>query len=394
VIVPDSLGRQCAVNAFVIGIVVLSGCHGGDTGARSSPPSSSTSVASSDSLRLIVNAELQDLTLVNQFSISDNDELFVLQSRDARIRVFDTAGTPLRSIGARGAGPGEFERLAQQHGFSADSLWTWDRDRRRLTMFTTDGKFVRSDVIPWPNYTDVTGNSESDGIEHYFAIATPQAVLQSGEVALLLGDDRGRYSVHARRPDGTGWRRVVDLPSQSAVVTAADRRATEIPWFHSPAWSFSRRGDKLVAATSDTTTEGGSAVLLQIVTTLTGDVRRVTIPVDGRRISESSKDSAIQSVLERPITRAQRAAMLGEVPRRIPDYYPFFLDVVMGTDNTIWLLRADSARVQTWSAFDEDGVLLRQVTLPRNMRLVSASLDGIWGALRRDDGLDDIVVYR
>lgn len=68
-------------------------------------------------------------------------EIVILDGRE--IRVFDDAGTHLRTIGGRGMGPGEFDDDPWIGLIPPDTILAWDANLRRLTWFTLDGKIAK-----------------------------------------------------------------------------------------------------------------------------------------------------------------------------------------------------------------------------------------------------------
>jgi hypothetical protein len=57
--------------------------------------------------------------------------------------VFESNGDLVATIGREGNGPGEFANVATVVPFGSDSLAVWDPYRRRLSVFTALGRFVR-----------------------------------------------------------------------------------------------------------------------------------------------------------------------------------------------------------------------------------------------------------
>jgi hypothetical protein len=76
--------------------------------------------------------------------------VWVVQPRDAEIRVYAPDGTFTRRVGRRGNGPGEFTfpgAIGWWRG-TADSVWVADAAARRVSLFSADGEFIRSFATP------------------------------------------------------------------------------------------------------------------------------------------------------------------------------------------------------------------------------------------------------
>lgn len=69
-----------------------------------------------------------------------------------RVLLFDRDGTLAATLGREGEGPGEFASVGSVIPLAADSIAVWDPDRRRMSVFTGDGRHARdldlSEVAP------------------------------------------------------------------------------------------------------------------------------------------------------------------------------------------------------------------------------------------------------
>jgi hypothetical protein len=84
------------------------------------------------------NAAFSD---VGGLEVDEAGNIYVLESRNCRVQVFDKNGKYLRTIGRKGQGPGEFE-AAVRFFLSPSGLAVFGR--RRLSYFDRDGDFLRS----------------------------------------------------------------------------------------------------------------------------------------------------------------------------------------------------------------------------------------------------------
>jgi DNA-binding beta-propeller fold protein YncE len=76
--------------------------------------------------------------------VAANDEILVLESLASRVRVFDPAGQPLRSFGARGSADGE---LLEPQGIAVapdGEIYVSDTGNDRVQVFAPDGRFLRN----------------------------------------------------------------------------------------------------------------------------------------------------------------------------------------------------------------------------------------------------------
>ncbi len=73
--------------------------------------------------------------------------VLVAEASAREIRIFDSAGTHLTSLGGPGEGPGEFSNLTGVAGISGDTVWAWDVRNQRLSSFLLTGEYL--DAITW-----------------------------------------------------------------------------------------------------------------------------------------------------------------------------------------------------------------------------------------------------
>ncbi len=81
-------------------------------------------------------------------SVNKDGNMFVPESGDDRIAVFDSQGKYIYDIGHSGEGPGEFRSISIQEILN-DQIHIFDRINRRLNIFKLDGELIR--VLPLPS---------------------------------------------------------------------------------------------------------------------------------------------------------------------------------------------------------------------------------------------------
>ncbi len=88
----------------------------------------------------------QELCQPDGVCLSGDGELFVADSRHGRVAVFRAAdGLYLRSVGAKGSGPGEFSNPCGVCLSRAGELYVADLDNHRVAVFrASDGQYLRA----------------------------------------------------------------------------------------------------------------------------------------------------------------------------------------------------------------------------------------------------------
>jgi hypothetical protein len=125
-------------------------------------------------------------------------EIAVSDRQAARISVFSSEGTPLRSWGGTGDGPGEFRRLSRLYPGPGDSLFALDARDDRVSLFDRDGTYARG-----LSAAEISGDT----------LFTMDVWLHGRFLVdgVLAPDDRVRVGAvldALPRPDGPGFRRV------------------------------------------------------------------------------------------------------------------------------------------------------------------------------------------
>jgi hypothetical protein len=80
--------------------------------------------------------------------VADNsDRIFVSDFRSVHIKIFDKFGNYITTIGRKGQGPGEFGQITNIQITPENELLVHDRYTRRLSFFSLDGKYLRTEQL-------------------------------------------------------------------------------------------------------------------------------------------------------------------------------------------------------------------------------------------------------
>jgi hypothetical protein len=84
---------------------------------------------------------------ITDVGIDEEENIYVLDRKEARIVVFNKAGGYLRTIGRKGQGPGEMQNPQNIYVTPRDEILVNDRGARCLHFFGRDGKHLRSQSL-------------------------------------------------------------------------------------------------------------------------------------------------------------------------------------------------------------------------------------------------------
>jgi hypothetical protein len=76
--------------------------------------------------------------------LDERGNIYIMDSKEANIKVFDGRGRFLRTIGKKGQGPGELEVPESMDLFHQNQIAVYDPGNRRLNFFDLEGDFKRS----------------------------------------------------------------------------------------------------------------------------------------------------------------------------------------------------------------------------------------------------------
>jgi len=76
--------------------------------------------------------------------VDDNENIYIREFQDQVIKIFNSDGKHISTIGAKGQGPGEFQRMAYLAVTIDGKLLVIDSRAKRTSFFDSSGKFLRS----------------------------------------------------------------------------------------------------------------------------------------------------------------------------------------------------------------------------------------------------------
>jgi hypothetical protein len=348
-----------------------------------------------------VNDPATLLTTVGSISVGPRGALYVVQYADNLIRVFDSAGKPMSSIGRRGQGPGEFQGIASI-GFLADTLYATDISSRRVSFFARDGRFIVSHPMMAPSLGDGLGTALAfrllpggSGIA-IPSIAASAITTGSATKAPFLRIDRTGKIL-----DTIAW---YALTNAQITLSKGDRRTYSGQFFaDNPivAFALDSSGSVTIERRAATTASAGAFRIVR--QNLRGDTifsraHRYTPAAMPRGLVDSLVTARARVFMTRDnpmfasVTEAEqalRAALF--LPRfKIPVAAAQFSE-----DGTLWL-RRDSADepLQQWDVFSGSGDRIAAISLPRKFNIRLIRRDVIWGTELDDADVPFVVRYR
>jgi len=300
------------------------------------------------------------------------------------MHLFDAEGRWLRTVGRRGAGPGEFEALGFVFRGPGDTLLTFEPGANRIQLWTPDGDFLSLRVLlsaggrPRASFRGVFG----DG-----SLLVSSALPEPG-----VGDEhtlRDRNSLFRVSSDGAEWDSLVSFPGPPLLRHPDNPQWNWGPLLFAPVPSTDQEGD-LIAMTSGDRFE-------IVLRDPGGRVRQIVRRADdARAISSTEYDVALAAWSKGP-PEELRARLIAAM-RRTPSYRvrPPVSRVQLTTGGGLWAEQGDpllGERVRG-SQFDGEGRWVAEVTLPEGARVIQVDSDGVLLSVRDADGFHHLRFHR
>lgn len=108
------------------------------------PPGSPKSLILTEDL-CIAEDEVGDFIFseIRTIEVDDEGNIYVADSKEVCVKVFDKNGKRIRTFGKKGQGPGEIQFFTRVHMFAGKEIMIYDRGNNRLSFYSLDGEFLR-----------------------------------------------------------------------------------------------------------------------------------------------------------------------------------------------------------------------------------------------------------
>jgi hypothetical protein len=318
--------------------------------------------------------------------------IVVADGGNSELRFFDSAGAWQRTVGRKGAGPGEFEMIGGLYRLESDSLAVFDINQRRVSVFGADGALKRGMTLSGSlqdGFPSVIGVMGGDLLVRIETFSQSQ---QSGNRRDTMPILRYPRWATPSLPLGAfpGWELHSEVSTNSAGQIASITN-TILP-FGWMLWVGISK-DRLHVGTADRY-EIASHDSTGRITRL---VRWVHAPVP---VTDADIATVKQQMLAgfRPGAEAQRDR-LSETLERMTFHStkPAYDGFVAGDDGALWVRRYDQPAEDLparYDVFDRDGQWLGHVTFPPRFTLHHAGPGYALGVWQDPDEVDHVRLYR
>ena len=299
------------------------------------------------------------------------------------LRFYDGDGRFLRSVGRQGAGPGEFRGYMGLH-VGGDSLYAFDSDLRRVSVFDQEGRFARSFVLEGPT---------SGASPFMRGVFSDRSVLVSGSRPFRYGEERGgvaRRTVSFWRygPDGVQLDSIGSFPGSESYVHVTGGSMSVMSLAFGKELHQAIHGMALYIGTTDHYEIGRYAAdgTLERLIRRPNAVVAVT-PEDIRRYR-----AELLEAMEMEF-RQDFASMMDAMP--YPETFPAYQRLATDPAGNLWVeeYRRPGDDQPRWTVFDPSGQMLGTVDMPSGFTSVEIGNDYVLGIWKDEFDVEHVRLY-
>ncbi len=320
---------------------------------------------------------------IGDLAVDGAGRVFVLEQQAHEIRVFDAAGTHIRTIGGEGSGPGELnisfggEVILEPSG----RIWVNNSLNRRWELFSAEGEPLAS--------TPVMSGSFGGGT----VLARDGAFYMRDRVRDVEGGTSRavivRKEIHADQLVAVDTIDAPPLPEGETVTASLSsgnnrlRMLLPVPFVQQPSFTFDPGGYFWV--------DPGEGYRLLALSPEHDTLRIIERLYDPVRVTAAEIDKEMGRFSTGPLAGSGTTIDRS----RIPDHHPAFSRFRTDEANNLWVRRALGQDVVAWEVFDPDGRFLGAVESSLDLARLTVHVitaDAVYGVFR--DELDVPYVVR
>lgn len=284
--------------------------------------------------------------------------IYVLDAQAMEVRTFDPSGVFLRTVAARGQGPGEITRANGMQVAGDTAVWIQDHGKYLMTAVALDGSGelgtapmpVRRYGYAWSGGLDERGSLWKTSSRNLDADA-PMMPTQSGPISSEMMNQL------VRRDLATGTQDTLELATQRgqtyAMIRSNGYAMYGVPF--SPGWSVA------VAPNGDIWHVQTSAYRLARLSPTADTLLIIQVNRSGEPVTEQDR----QEVRDRMAEAGDEQAIVGaELAALMPEQKPVLFGLRVDDSGRVWVrVGSDPEAPARFDIFEPDGTFVRSVEL-------------------------------
>ncbi len=330
---------------------------------------------------LLLDGATEDFSEVNGGHVNHRGDLALTLRQDFQVRVYDSNGRRIATIGRRGSGPGEFER-PQVQGWNGDTVWIYDFGLRRNSFFSRTGQLLRTSPLE-TSQRQIRVTNEKGGAR----LIDFSPSVRRGDGGLI-----GVGTILRQAPTAHLARELVVASYSTnggavrlASLAADPRWAQELAFTNM--FAIAPTGNEVLDISVSDLSLTGSTVLLTRVSVSGVRGSSIRLPYRGLPYPISRRDSILRRGVGIDRGHNVPASM-------VPAVLPPVWGALLRDDRMALLTMQKTVNSLTVVIVDPKGMRRGEFTLPKSYELLAAKGQQVWLRSRDDDGIVSIVRYR
>lgn len=307
-------------------------------------------------------------------AVDTRGRIYVVDRGQAPVYVLSDAGELVREIGRQGRGPGEFARVKNVFVGEADTVFVWDYDIYRITVFTPGDHLLATTVRILPAERGLGNAFDFIGV-------VPEGFLISYKTPFRPSDEEAARTtdVHLVSREGEmlepALAQVQDL---EMIMSPKTMSFYVVPFGRSPVIAASSTG-LLYSAYSDSISVAVRSVDGRVKHRIRWEHTPVPVTFKDREARFSGSSKGYRNATQKAGIHSTK---------------PAFQHFVVDDQENVWvqLSTAYGATTARWLILDKSGNVV-DATLPANVRLKAIRGDRAYGVLTEDSGAEVLVAY-
>jgi len=284
--------------------------------------------------------ELSDIRAVQ---IDEEENIYVLDLKDVRVKVFDKNGKSLRIFGKKGEGPGELRLPYRMYLIAGKELMFYDISNRRIAYYSLDGQCLREISTRKQMFERTIADSQGN-IIGYFFIPGDRYVHELKKFDSKLNPVMTIVTIQEERKPG-----VIELLDTSLQFRLLDN--DNIVWSHPSSYE------------------------IFVISPEGKTLRKIVKAYDSVKITEAEKKEMIESSTAPPGYKVE-----------LPEYYNPLYYFICDEDGRIYVrtYEKDSKGGFYYDVFDSEGRNIAKFSLPGNELLFVAKKDKLYSVMSQN----------
>lgn len=324
---------------------------------------------------------------VRDLELLPSGHLAILEFKDQQIHFLDGRGKPVRTVGRKGGGPGEYQNARGFVVFPNGNLLVNDADANRFSLLNSKGDFLKAIPVSqtrsfgglWDAWVDAQGR------------LVENAFVGRGEQATVA---RERWTTDLARSDTLFPTDCPPLPGPPAGSQWYSFRSARGGM--SMAIPYARPSAPVIYAEDGGRWTARWPAFAPIIHIPTGGCSPdVTIPLAGSPVMIPTvvRDSAVKRVVD----AASQYGPPGPDLDRIPHTFPAFDVIRLDQLGQLWVLRWTDATRKRFEVYGKGGAAVATLDAPRSLvayRPTIITADRFIGIVTDEDDVPYLVSYR